>query len=143
MAAVDKQTALVPADDSTKIVAIKSNEFKVPKPRRKKVLEEDEYEESITKIIERDFYPELPKLRAQSEYLEAKAKNDREKLRELHIKYGPKGSATGSRRQDPSATDLYTTPASFDTPGVKTPSSGTEKMAKGTAKESSRTAKRR
>jgi len=54
MAAVDKQTALVPADDSTKIVAIKSNEFKVPKPRRKKVLEEDEYEEVGLCIYRKD-----------------------------------------------------------------------------------------
>ena len=46
--------------------------------------------QSITKIIERDYYPDLPKLKAQSEYLEAKARNDVEKLRELHIKYGPK-----------------------------------------------------
>lgn len=57
--------------------------------------------QSITKIIERDFYPDLPQLRAQSEYLEAKARNDTEKLRELHIKYGPK-----RRKQTPGGSQI-------------------------------------
>ena len=46
--------------------------------------------QSVEKIIVRDFYPDLPKLEAQNEYLEALQKNDVQKLREIHIKYGPK-----------------------------------------------------
>ena len=41
-------------------------------------------------IIVRDFFPDLPKLEAQNEYLEALQNNDVQKLREIHIKYGPK-----------------------------------------------------
>lgn len=39
------------------------------------------------KIIQRDFFPDLQKLKAQSEYLEALEKNDIRKLREMHMKY--------------------------------------------------------
>ena len=41
----------------------------------------------------RDFYPDLPKLHAQEEYLMAVDMNDIEKLREIHAKYGPKTSS--------------------------------------------------
>ena len=61
--------------------------------------------QSITKIIERDYYPDLPQLRAQSEYLEAKARNDTEKLRELHLKYGPKRDKSASHGTE-SRTDI-------------------------------------
>ncbi len=44
----------------------------------------------VEKIIVRDFFPDLPKLEAQNEYLEALQSNDVRKLREIHIKYGPK-----------------------------------------------------
>ena len=44
----------------------------------------------VENIIVRDFFPDLPKLEAQNEYLEALQKNDVQKLREIHIKYGPK-----------------------------------------------------
>ena len=42
----------------------------------------------------RDFYPDLPKLHAQAEFLDALEKNDIVKLREIHGKYGPKRSRT-------------------------------------------------
>ena len=38
----------------------------------------------------RDFYPDLPKLYAQEEYLMAIDMNDIEKLREIQAKYGQK-----------------------------------------------------
>ena len=53
-------------------------------------------EQGMEKVIVRDFYPDLPRLRAQAEYLEAVETNDVEKLREIHIKFGPKHSATAS-----------------------------------------------
>lgn len=39
------------------------------------------------KIIQRDFFPDLEKLKVQNEYLEAMEKNDVIKMRELHLKY--------------------------------------------------------
>lgn len=39
------------------------------------------------KIIQRDFFPDLEKMKAQNEYLEAVEKNDIQKLRELYTKY--------------------------------------------------------
>lgn len=39
------------------------------------------------KIIQRDFFPDLEKLKAQQDYLEAMDRNDLTKLRELHMKY--------------------------------------------------------
>lgn len=48
--------------------------------------------QKMGEIIQRDFYPDLKKLKAQNEYLDAVGKNDLVKLRELHLKYS--GSAT-------------------------------------------------
>ena len=43
--------------------------------------------QSLNKIIQRDFFPELPKLQAQHEYLDAVEHNDVEKLREISARY--------------------------------------------------------
>lgn len=44
------------------------------------------------KIIERDFFPDLEKLQAQNDYLDAVEQNDREKMHEISAKY------SGARR---------------------------------------------
>ena len=44
--------------------------------RNVRVLDEDEYVEKVEKIIEKDFFPELERLNAQSEYIEASDRND-------------------------------------------------------------------
>lgn len=54
--------------------------------------------QDVEKIVVRDFFPDLPKLHAQSEFLEALEKNDVVKLREIHIKYGPKRDPTSTPR---------------------------------------------
>ncbi|KAF4518871.1 hypothetical protein B566_EDAN006722 [Ephemera danica] len=58
-------------------------------------------------IIQRDFFPDLEKLKAQNEYLDAVEKNDIQKLRELYAKY-----SSGARPP----TERYASPATFETP---------------------------
>jgi hypothetical protein len=43
--------------------------------------------QGMSRIIERDFFPDLEKLGAQNAYLEAVERNDVEKLREIYAKY--------------------------------------------------------
>ncbi|XP_014229504.1 protein DGCR14 homolog [Trichogramma pretiosum] len=75
--------------------------------RKKKVVyDEDTYIEKIGEIIERDFFPDLEKLRAQNEFLDAEGQNDVKKMRELFEKY----SFGGPR------TERLPSPATFDTP---------------------------
>uniref|UniRef100_A0A6I8PJQ9 Ess-2 splicing factor homolog n=1 Tax=Ornithorhynchus anatinus TaxID=9258 RepID=A0A6I8PJQ9_ORNAN len=69
--------------------------------------------QSLQKIIQRDFFPDMEKLQAQREYLEAEESGDLEKMRQLAIKLG---SSLGKPVRD---TPLpYVTPATFETPEV-------------------------
>merc|ERR1719422_1812486 len=50
-------------------------------------MDEDEYVAKVEKIIERDFFPELEKLKAQSEYIDARDRKDYETMSRLEEKY--------------------------------------------------------
>ncbi|CAD5234060.1 unnamed protein product [Bursaphelenchus xylophilus] len=72
------------------------------KPRE--VLPEDQFTEDLQKIIVRDYFPELPKLKAQKEYLDALESNDVEALRRIQMKFSAdtlNGPAKTVRRYNP------------------------------------------
>jgi len=76
--------------------------------KKVKVLEEDEFSDRVEQIIERDFFPELEKLKAQSDYIDAKDKDDFVTMNRLQEKYSGCRPGTGLRR--------LTSPATFETP---------------------------
>merc|ERR1719300_564819 len=64
-------------------------------------MDEDEYIGKVEKIIERDFFPELEKLKAQSDYIDARERKDYETMSRLEEKYSGVRPDTGKRLQSP------------------------------------------
>lgn len=56
------------------------------KPRKSLVLEEDVYVQAIEKIVERDYFPDIPKLRNRLEWLEAIRTRDPAVIRETQLR---------------------------------------------------------
>merc|ERR1719259_903959 len=70
-------------------------------------MDEDEYIGKVEKIIERDFFPELEKLKAQSDYIDARERKDYETMSRLEEKYSGVRPDTGKRCHSP---DTFETP---------------------------------
>uniref|UniRef100_A0A8D8KXI6 Protein DGCR14 homolog n=1 Tax=Culex pipiens TaxID=7175 RepID=A0A8D8KXI6_CULPI len=87
------------------VVMFKKPALPKTKKEKKIILNEETYLEEMSKIIERDFFPDLQKLKVQNEYLEAIANNDLIKLRQIFSKYNSKSPLI----REPS-------PATFETP---------------------------
>ncbi|KAF4081830.1 hypothetical protein AMELA_G00144770 [Ameiurus melas] len=104
---MDETAVCVKADNA---VAVRRPQEEPSKPK-KKILDEDEYIESLEQIVQRDFFPDVGKLRAQMDYLEAEENGDLQRMREIAIKYGSAMAKYTPRTYVP-----YVTPSSFETP---------------------------
>lgn len=100
---------LVPLAETT-VALLQKPEEKTGKVT-KKILDEEEYIENLEKIIQRDFFPDVTKLQAQKDYLEAEENGDLERMRAISIQYGSTLAKSTPRTPAP-----YLTPASFETP---------------------------
>lgn len=94
----------VKPDDTSAVIQAQQNP-------RKKILEEEEYFDSMKQIIQRDFFPDITKLQAQKDYLEAEENGDLQRMREIAINYGSAMAKYTPRTYVP-----YVTPSTFETP---------------------------
>src|SRR5689334_11394990 len=96
------------------VAIIQENPLKKEK-RKLRVLEEDEFSDKIEKIIERDYFPDLPKLKAQFEYQNAVERKDFTEVERIKAKF--------SVRARPDT--VMSNAQSFETPVIRPGTSNT------------------
>lgn len=69
----------------------------VTKKVERKVVPEEKYIAGLDKIIEKEYFPQLKKMQAQKEYLDAVARKDITKIKELQIKFSTPSVRTDRR----------------------------------------------
>jgi len=84
------EKSIIVASSSTALAIIDLDAL--PKSRRQKrrraqVLDEDEYLARLETIVQRDYFPDIKKLRAQNDYLDAVQKNDQAKIKSLQQQF--------------------------------------------------------
>ncbi|XP_060764257.1 splicing factor ESS-2 homolog isoform X2 [Neoarius graeffei] len=105
-----EETAVCEMSDTDSAVAVRKPQEE-PNKTKKRLLDFDEYYESMEQIVQRDFFPDVTKLQAQNDYLEAEENGDLQRMREIAIKYGSAMAKYTPRTYVP-----YVTPSSFETP---------------------------
>ncbi|KAL6975621.1 hypothetical protein U1Q18_024414 [Sarracenia purpurea var. burkii] len=93
-----------------------SNSVRNPNKKQSTVLDEDSYVAAIEKIIERDFFPDIPKLRDRLDWLEAVRSGDPVQIRDAQLKILERRSgkvsnpdATEGKSRTPGSTFFRTT----------------------------------
>lgn len=84
--------------------------------------------QALTTIIRRDFFPDVPKLEAQLEFIAASENNDYDKLREISERFA-------TTTHTPAIS--ISTPSTFETPSVSATPQGSGKASKRSARQDS------
>ncbi|XP_023171964.2 splicing factor ESS-2 homolog [Drosophila hydei] len=118
------KTPNTPGSRAMEVAKVQDRElaqFKMPLPssgdgrkHKPKILTEERYIEEMSKIIQRDFFPDLERLRAQNDYLDAESRRDFLQMAEIRARYSlGRASGTGNRRN---SRNNAMSPATFETP---------------------------